>query len=198
MKTARVKKFPWGSLTLLLVAYASFGWFLSGTVLYEEMDWLKQTIPLPDFIDPVMSRSHFPTVLLLLAVGWIWLLTTALMNPLTNFSRFITRWFKSDTIAFLTICMVAGMAAVFLFWLHLFLYIVTIVATEMLARIDTQTAGFSESKAFWLLSLFSLMGLGSGWIARDVIPKLVPWLAQGEQPACLIFALQATANLWFR
>jgi len=38
--------------------------------------------------------------IILAAVVWIVVAAIAFMNPLVNFSRFITRWFQSDTVAF--------------------------------------------------------------------------------------------------
>ncbi|MBD2019863.1 hypothetical protein H6F43_06630 [Leptolyngbya sp. FACHB-36] len=129
---------------LLLVAYASFGWFLS---------------------DPQFSRFSF-----VIAIGWIWIIAEAFMDPLTGFSLFLSRWFKSDTVAFLAICMVAGLAAVMLFWLHVFLHILTILATEALARLELQTAKFTRRQTFWMLTSVSLVGLVLGWAMREYVP----------------------------
>ncbi|GAB4320053.1 MAG: hypothetical protein OHK0047_02450 [Leptolyngbyaceae cyanobacterium] len=100
----------------------------------------------------------------LLAIGWILVSSLAFISPLTNFSSFISRWFKSDAVAFLTIVTIAGMAAVILYWLHVFLQIFTILAADALARIDIQAAGMSGIQAFWLLVLVSLTGLITGWL----------------------------------
>jgi hypothetical protein len=100
----------------------------------------------------------------LLTIGWILVSSLAFISPLTNFSSFISRWFKSDVVAFLTIVTIAGMAAVILYWLHVFLQILTILAADALARIDIQTAGMSGIQAFWLLVLVSLTGLITGWL----------------------------------
>lgn len=145
--TTRRKRFPWISLALLLIAYTSFGWFLSGPAV--------------------------PNYSLVLAVVWSWLLCTAFIQPISNFSRFVSRRFKSDTVAFLTICMMAGLAAVILFWMHIFLHILTIVATEALARIDIQTSGYANRQAFLILFVASLIGLGLGWGIRDLLPTLM-------------------------
>jgi hypothetical protein len=160
-------------LTLLLLSYASFGWFLSSTVVSPELSSPVEGPPLPAFLVWAVSRPLVARAILVLAIGWIWLITTALMNPLTSFSHFLTRWFKSDTVAFLTICMMAGMAALVLVWLHIFLYITTIVATEALARIDLQTLGYAEWQTFWVLAIFSMVGLILGWEAHTVLPGLL-------------------------
>jgi hypothetical protein len=100
----------------------------------------------------------------LVAIAWILISSMAFISPLTSFSSFISRWFKSDTIAFMTLVTIAGMAAVILYWLHVFLQILTILAADALARIDIQAAGMSGIQAFWILVLVSLTGLITGWV----------------------------------
>lgn len=163
-----LKKFPLLSLLLLLVAYISFGWFLSDPK-FPEFTVYGIAISIP----------------MLFAIAWIWIICSAFISPLASFSRFITRWFKSDTVAFMSIFMMAMMATFILFWLHLFLYIFTIIATEALARVDVQSAGFENWQAFTILLVVSLAGLGIGWVARDyvpifqeLLPVLVPFMGE--------------------
>ena len=150
------KKFPILSLLLLLVTYISFGWFLSAPELPE-----------------VKFQNFMISVPMVFAIVWIWAICIAFINPISNFSRFVSRWFKSDTVAFLSIFMFAGMAAFILFWMHIFVYIFTIIAAEALARVDFQTAGYSNWQAFVGLLVVSLVGLFVGWAARDYVPLFV-------------------------
>jgi hypothetical protein len=173
VKTPRAKRFPWLPLLLLVMAYGSFGWFLASTVGSTELAQIVAELPLPALLAWLATKPNFARMILLLALGWIWVLTTALMSPLTSFSRFVSRWFKSDTVAFLSICLMAGLASVFLLWLNIFLYIITIVASESLARIDLQTAGYAEWQTFWVLAVFSIIGLGIGWEARSWLPHFL-------------------------
>jgi hypothetical protein len=105
----------------------------------------------------------------LLAVAWIIVTSIAFISPLTSFSAFITRFFQSDTVAMMTLFMAAGLAAVILYWLHIFLQILTILAVDTLARIDIQYAGLTGIQAFWILTLVSLAGLILGWTANALI-----------------------------
>ena len=158
------RKFPVLSLLLLLVAYISFGWFISS----------------PEFPE-VQVRGFWISVPMVLAFVWVWILCFAFLNPISSFSRFITRWFKSDTVAFLSIFMFAGTAALVLYWMHIFLYILTIIAAEALARVDFQTAGFSNWQAFFGLLVVSLIGLVIGWALREYWPlfmrEILPMIA---------------------
>jgi hypothetical protein len=138
-----VKQIPWTSLLLLSIAYTSFGWFL--------------------------CNPAFPLWTVLCAIAWVVVISAAFMHPILGFNRFITRWFRSDTIAFLTLFTLAGLAATILFFLRIFLYIFTILATESLARIDMQTLGYSEVRAFWILASASSLGLGLGWTSHYVL-----------------------------
>lgn len=226
----KVKRYVWISLTLLLVCYAWFGWYLSDLRLQPV--WFKSAC-YRVFGSPISTQSeafpyselqlsdeshaeHQPTTTLehtlekasspeaephsttkhpptesteapgftqaicgamvrhnlpigLLAVAWIVLSSRALMSPLTGFSAFISHWFTSDTIAFTTLFLLAAFAAVVLFWLNVFLQILTILAVDMLARIDMQCVGLSGVHAFWILTLVSLTGLTLGWLANALI-----------------------------
>lgn len=88
------------------------------------------------------------------------------MHPIIGLNRFITRWFRSDTIAFLSLFALAGLVTTILFFLRIFLYIFTILATEALARIDMQTLGYREVHAFWILAGVSFLGLSFGWLGH--------------------------------
>ena len=132
-----LKKFPWLSLTFLVAAYCTFGWFLypphsSG------FDWL------------------FAVAFALIVAG----LLTAPERSLR--SRFFT-WSVSSVGRFILVVFGAFLTAVVLYMVHVFIHILVTVAACMLARLDLQTAGFQQWQAFWVLSFFSLIGLGLGW-----------------------------------
>jgi hypothetical protein len=126
-----------------------------------------RTTDLESFLCLLSVKYNLPIVPS--AVVWIVVAAIAFMNPLISFSRFISRWFQSDTIAFLAICTFAGMASMMLFWLHVFLQILTILTAETLARLDLQLSRVSSSQAFWVLLTVSLAGLASGLGLRFVV-----------------------------
>ena len=168
MKTLTAKRVPWLSLLLLLVSYASFGWFLCHYA-FPLVDSLPRGLSTREVFDRVLLQPTLPKVVLLATIGCIIFFSLAFMRPLSNFTSFINRWFKSDTTAFLTISIFAGMIAVVLYWLQVFLFVVTIAAAGALARIDLQTHRFSGLQSFWLLSTFSLVGLAIGWTLRILV-----------------------------
>jgi hypothetical protein len=171
-----IAKLPWISLSLLLVSYASLGWTVSSA---ESPDffWVEalcEQVYAGLTLLPELAIGSSPCHIIaqhnlagaLLAVSWILLAAIAFMSPLTSFSRFVTQSFKSDTVAFLSVFMMAGLATLILFWMHVFLQILTILAAEALARLDIQTRGLSGVQAFWILVLVSLTGLSLGWTTR--------------------------------
>ncbi|PSB31716.1 hypothetical protein [Stenomitos frigidus] len=177
MNAELARKFPWVSFSLLIVAYACLGWLLANPALADPA-WLLPTcirtyafwghaLPLTgqaqNVCDAVVKENLLGA---LLAFSWIVIASIAFMSPLTSFNRFIIRWFKSDTVAFLALCVIAGMITFILFWLQLFLHISAILASEALARLDLQTLGFSKLQAFWILIMLSLAGLALGWTLR--------------------------------
>jgi hypothetical protein len=173
MNAESARRFPWVSFSLLIIAYACLGWVLANPALTDPLwlvpachgalNLLRIAEQSQQVCDVVAKENLFGA---LLALSWIVLASIAFMSPLTSFTRFIVRWFKSDTVAFLALCIIAGMVTFILFWLQLFLHISAILASEALARIDLQTRGFSKLQAFWILILLSLAGLALGWVLR--------------------------------
>lgn len=111
-----------------------------------------------------MNKYNLPAGVL--AIGWVLISSLAFISPLTSFNNFIGHWFRSETVALGTVFLMAGLAAVVLYWLHIFLQILTILAVDILARIDIQYAGLTGIQAFWILTLISLTGLALGWTAH--------------------------------
>ncbi|MBW4578717.1 MAG: hypothetical protein KME42_03975 [Tildeniella nuda ZEHNDER 1965/U140] len=176
MNAESARRFPWVSFSLLLIAYACLGWLLATPTLtdpvwilptcHRTFDLFRQVLPADQSqnVCGVILRGNLFNAAL--ALSWIVIASIAFMSPLTSFNRFINRWFKSDTVAFLALCIIAGMVAFILLWLQLALHISTILASEALARIDIQTLGFSQLQAFWILVLLSSTGLAIGWVVR--------------------------------
>jgi len=143
----------------------------------KESPAAKATQPSPAETRPVPAFTRaFCNVMVkynllagVLAIAWIILSSLAFISPLTNFSTFITRWFHSDTIAFATVFLLAGLVTMMLYVLHVFMPILTILAVDGLARIDIQYAGLSGVQAFWILTLVSFIGLTIGWTAHALV-----------------------------
>jgi hypothetical protein len=177
MKQFLPAQLPWVSLGLLLASYAGLGWAVA-SVQFPRFVWLglvcQQSFSLLLRVSPFEQKALCDLIVqqnllgAILAIGWILMASAAFMSPLTSFSRFISRWFKSDTIAFLSVFLLAGVATLTLFLLQVFLQILTILAAEALARIDIQTRGANLTQAFWLLTIDALLGLSIGWTARLV------------------------------
>lgn len=138
-----LKRFPWLSISLLLVAYGTFGKF----IMTEIHTWIA-----------------FASAAL-----WGLVLSVMMINPLAGIRRMLTRWFKSDTVAFTTLIGIAAFASILLNWFNMFLPFMMILAAESLARLDLQTAEFTQMQAFITLVITAWIGLGIGWMAAQVI-----------------------------
>lgn len=87
-----------------------------------------------------------------------------LMSPLTNSEKILTKWFRSDTIAFLSLLMLAAFASILLNWFKIFIPVIMVLCAEALVRIDLQTAEFSYFASLAVLIIVTWMGLGLGWV----------------------------------
>jgi hypothetical protein len=131
-----VKPFPWIALTLLLVAYATFSWFLYAS----NVTWLAWTAVL------------------------VFTLAEALL--LTTFSRGLRRlirgWLISDVGYFVTIICSAFLVVIILVWVQVFSYILVLIAAELLARLELQQHRCNRWQSFLVLTIVSFIGLGLG------------------------------------
>ncbi|NJL37329.1 MAG: hypothetical protein HC840_09845 [Leptolyngbyaceae cyanobacterium RM2_2_4] len=138
------KKFlPWLSLGLLLAAYSTFSWY----VYHLTVTWAVWVS----------------------VIGFA-LLQAVFLTTLTQGLRsMIGRWLSSDTGYFTTVISFAFLATTVLVWIHIFGYIITVIAAEVLARLDLQNRGFSQVQSLAILTLVSLTGLGIGWVASYLL-----------------------------
>lgn len=76
---------------------------------------------------------------------------------------------KTDVGMFSCVIAIAFFSALMLSRIHLFGSPIVLLLAGALARLDIQTAGFSERQAFWILTVASLAGLVLGWIVNHLM-----------------------------
>ncbi|MDX2213112.1 MAG: hypothetical protein SFY66_07470 [Oculatellaceae cyanobacterium bins.114] len=141
-----MKRIPWFSLSLLLIAYSSFSW-----LLYQSTaTWLVWVIALSFALTQALLLTAF----------------------LQGFRFFVRSWLKSDIGYFSVIALSAFSIAGVLVWIHVFEYVLMLVAAEILARMDLQNAGFNQWQALGLLTLASILGLSVGYTAQELTFKM--------------------------
>jgi hypothetical protein len=137
------KSLPWLSLGLLLAAYSTFSWY----VYHLTITW----------------------------VVWVGVIAFALFQALLlttfaqGFKSMVSRWLSSDTGYFTTVLSLAFLATTVLVWIHIFGYLITVLAAEILARLDLQNRGFSREQSLTILTLVSLAGLFVGWVTSYLL-----------------------------
>ncbi|MGH7999115.1 MAG: hypothetical protein ACREPR_06725 [Brasilonema sp.] len=138
-----LKRLPFFSLGLLLLTYTTTGWVISKTYTNWYI-WLLATI----------------TILFLMG---------GITASWTRFTDYFLILFKSNLRSFGLTILLAFLFFLMIAKFRLFLDTLLIIAAAVLARIDFQSAGFSEEQAFWLLSIFSLAGFALGVLIRKLI-----------------------------
>jgi len=138
-------RLPWVSLLLMLIAYGTFGWSIAEIKIAHH--WWALWLPAE-----------------LLAVMLAFITT----SPLRTLERIINQWFKSNLTSFVAAVGGAFLVVVMLTWIHVFAYLLVLVASEALVRLDLQTGGFNERQSFWLLIVIAFAGLGAGWATYNI------------------------------
>ncbi len=143
LSKSSAKVFPWGALILLVSAYIMLGLFL-GELPLGGVNWV-------------------------LAIVGVLLVTIVFTSPQFDIEQQISKWLRSDTSAFILLIVSAALVSVILLWLHVFLKVIAILATEVLVRLELRRYNLSVAQSLGLLVLTSWLGLTSGWLISQFI-----------------------------
>ena len=128
----------WLSYILLLVAYIAFGRYLNAAAA-SHLAWSM-------------------TIIFVLALAG---LMTMLWKPAR---RLTLLGFRSDAGYFVMAMLLTSLAVLVLAWVHIFAYILVMIATSLLVRIDTLTLDLNNLLTFVILAGIPLVGLGLNWL----------------------------------
>jgi hypothetical protein len=145
-----VRKFPWLSLLLLLIAYSTFSWFLY-EVTATRIVWVAALV--------------------------FTLLQALLLTTLSDsFKGFINNWLNSDLGYFSLVILLGLFSVALLVWVHILGRMLLLISAEVLARLDLQHAGINNTRALAVLTSVSFLGLAIGWVGHhygDVTMALI-------------------------
>lgn len=142
----------WLSFGLLFASYSSFSWFLHHSI----KNW------------QVWGLTIAPWMVWALAIGTALAEALMLTTLMDNAKRWLDKWLKSDVGYFTVVVVGAMMVAVAFVWFNLFGYVLALLASETLARLDLQSLGVKRSHALILLTIISLMGVAVGWMINEL------------------------------
>lgn len=127
---------PWASLTLLSLTYSILGWMISAANI-SELAWL------------------LVIVAVLLLMENLTLSGCRIADYYGVYGRFS---FKSVSLVFLG----AFLVFILIAWVRIFINVLVMIGAAIVARLDLQAVGFGKRQSFWILSVFSLVGLALG------------------------------------
>lgn len=149
---AKVRKFPWVSLSLFCLTYGVFGWIAGATFpvwrtwILEHAVWFPWTIN--SAIAARMSRSF--GVFLVVSIMIL------LAAPLRMTRLLFGRWLRQDTKSLLSVLGWAFAAVVIVCWLDQFVRFFVLICAGILGHIDLQLFGCRLWQVFVILSILSL------------------------------------------
>jgi len=133
------------SLPILFVTYCSYGWMLSEHTS-ERYLWL------------LAAAAVIP---------FNWVLTVRLRSIKAALAELL----GSDTRAFFTLVGLVFGVVVLVVWIHISAYFLVALSATILARLDLQTAGFTQLQSFATLTSIASLGLGGGLGSEQVLGK---------------------------
>jgi hypothetical protein len=137
-----MRKIPFVSFTLLLLACAVFGWVLSTAT---EAFWVW-----------------------LIAGSFLLLMDAGLTAPLTLIEIFFGSWLTSDKRAFVTVLIFAFGFVFAITWIHIFARVLVLLAAGTLFRLDLQRAKLPRWKALTILLLTCVVGYAIGIFTHEL------------------------------
>ena len=129
-------KLPWGSLALLFLTDAIFGWLL--------YDWTS-------------NREIW-----LIVAFAITMLGAIVAYPSRSVSMIFGRFFKTDTRALILIISASFLSVILLTWLQFFVDTVVLCAAGLLVSLDLKVGGWSKPISMLLIIGWQLLGLSAG------------------------------------
>ncbi|MBT9312178.1 hypothetical protein [Leptothoe kymatousa] len=137
-----MKKLPWLSSLLLVLAYMGFGAFLHSRHSSDLVWWL--------------ALGHAAIESALLTVMW---------KPLRNF---FLLGFQSDVGYTVMALVMASLAVVIVSWIQIFIYFLVMLAAALLLRVELLIRNIGNSLSFVTLLFISVIGLGLSRLATEL------------------------------
>ncbi len=152
-----LKKIPWLSLSLLIIAYGAFGWIYAS--------WAVQIVDQGKLFYWVLEKNIITTLVYGLGISGILLIALGFTTPIALMTIGVGKWLKSDSAAFMSIILGAMAFALIIQWLDLFAKFFVLLASAMLARLDLRTLGLNTWISLFTIGCFCLLGFSSGILA---------------------------------
>lgn len=153
----RLRKTPWLSTTLLILAYGTYGWIYAS--------WAVVRIERGNVLYWVLEKDLITFVLYGLGIFWVLIIAMAFTAPVALMTVSLNNWFKSEVRAFLSIFIGALAFALIVQWLEAFAEFFVLLAAGILVKLDLQATGYSRSLATIMLIILCLLGFGIGVFA---------------------------------
>lgn len=157
------KKIPWLSLSILIIAYGTFGWIYAS--------WAVKFIDEGKLLYWVLEEDMMTILIYGLGTLWISALVLIFTSPITLITIGLGKWLKSDSGAFISIILGAMAFALVVQWLDLFSRFFILLASALLVRLDLRTMGLKNWISLWITGSFCLLGLASGILAYTIFLK---------------------------
>lgn len=155
---AKLRTFPWISLTLFCLTYGVFGW-IAGLMLPTWEAWIlrHQAWFLWEINPAIATQMAWG-----FGAGLIILLMIILTAPLQLMRVLFGSWLRSDTRAFISVLGWAFTAVLIICWLDQFARIFVLMAAGMLCHLDLQLFGCRAWQVFVILTVLSLVSYACG------------------------------------
>ena len=161
LKMSWLRKFPWLSLSLVLLSYSIFGWYVAQSSVWWSHWLVEQGKSWGWFLEQEAASG----IIQLLGAALIGLISVALTTPVALITMFFGSGLKSDMRAFVSMLGWAFASVLIIRWFHYFAHFLVLLCSAILGRLDLQGAGYNQWQIFFILTGFCLGSFGLGVLA---------------------------------
>jgi hypothetical protein len=151
-------KFPWLSLSLVMLTYGTFGWYIANA----DSSWGHWLFEQGEAWGWALEEGYFYIGIHLMAILSIAMISLALTAPVTLMTIFLGSWLRSDLKSIISILLWSFAFVLMLRWFGYFVRFMILFSAAILGRLELQRAGYNGWQIFTVLTSLCILGFGLG------------------------------------
>ena len=158
-------KFPFFSLSIVLLTYGAFGWYVGSSV----SDWSHWLAIQGESWGWFFDEETIFLLLHIIAGCFVLLITASLMAPVALVTILSGNAFKSDNRAMISVLLWSFAVVIMLRWIMYFAQFFLLLGAAILGKLELQKQPYQQWQVLSLLGLICLGGFGIGLASYYVL-----------------------------
>lgn len=152
-------RFPWLYLSLVFLAYATFGWIVAKSINSWITEFRDAIAYWGLLISPLMAKLLIYSLISLL----IFIIIIVLTVPIKSLKFIFGTWLRSGDQSFISILFWSFMLVLIICFLEQFVRFLILFGSSILGRLELQELNYKNYQIMLVLASISLMGFTTGY-----------------------------------